>query len=63
MIKFKGCPKCGGDLQLGDDRYGMFLNCLQCGYLKDLVAEALALKAREQPQPVPAVSGRARKAA
>jgi hypothetical protein len=41
----------------------MFLNCLQCGYLKDLVAEALALKAREQPQPVPAVSGRARKAA
>ena len=61
MIKFKGCPKCGGDLQLGDDRYGMFLNCLQCGYLKVLVAEAL--KAKEQPQPVPAISGRARKAA
>ena len=39
MIKFKGCPKCGGDLCSREDQYGKFLNCLQCGYLKDLLAD------------------------
>ncbi len=42
MLKLKGCPKCGGDLHSGEDRYGKFLNCMQCGYLKDLLAEELA---------------------
>ncbi len=41
MIKFKGCPKCGGDLCSREDQYGKFLNCLQCGYLKDLLADNL----------------------
>lgn len=36
-IKFKGCPKCQGDLYLNRDTYGKYLSCLQCGYLKDLV--------------------------
>jgi DNA-directed RNA polymerase subunit M/transcription elongation factor TFIIS len=36
----KGCPKCGGDLCLREDQYGKFLNCLQCGYLKDLLADS-----------------------
>ena len=39
MIKFKGCPKCGGDLYLKEDMFGKFLDCLQCGYLKDVSAE------------------------
>jgi ssDNA-binding Zn-finger/Zn-ribbon topoisomerase 1 len=59
MIKFKGCPKCGGDLQLGEDMYGKFVNCLQCGYLKDVLPEGL--KAPKQPQPV--ATGGERKAA
>ena len=36
VIKFKGCPKCRGDLYLAVDIYGEYLNCLQCGYNKDL---------------------------
>ena len=36
MIKFKGCPKCKGDLYLNKDMYGKYFNCLQCGYMKDL---------------------------
>ena len=40
MIYFKGCPKCGGDLCSREDQYGKFLNCLQCGYLKDLLADS-----------------------
>ena len=37
MIKFKACPKCKGDLYLNQDMYGKYLNCLQCGYLKDVL--------------------------
>ena len=49
MIKFKGCPRCGGDLLLADDVFGKYLSCLQCGFLRD-VAER-----REEPrQPVAA---------
>ena len=36
MIKLKACPKCHGDLSLERDRYGSYLSCLQCGYLKEL---------------------------
>ena len=36
MIKLRACPKCRGDLYLNQDMYGKYLNCLQCGYLKDL---------------------------
>ena len=32
MIKFKGCPKCHGDLYLTKDMYGRYWNCLQCGF-------------------------------
>ncbi len=36
MIKFKFCPKCRGDLYLAEDIFGKYVNCLQCGFLKDL---------------------------
>ena len=39
MIKFKSCPKCGGDLSLAQDIFGKYLSCLQCGYLKDIPDE------------------------
>jgi hypothetical protein len=35
MMKLKGCPRCGGDLQLEADSYGKYQSCLQCGFLKD----------------------------
>ncbi len=31
MFKLRGCPKCHGDLFLGEDIYGKYLNCVQCG--------------------------------
>lgn len=53
-IKFKGCPKCQGDLYLSQDMYGKYVNCLQCGYLKDLVAgQKVGMR-----EPVVAVEGR-----
>ena len=52
-LKFNACPKCGGDLQLRRDIYGMFVNCLQCGLQRDLDAPTAAV---EVAQPEPAVS-------
>ncbi len=38
-IKLKGCPKCKGDLYLVSDIYGRYVDCLQCGFSKDLPQE------------------------
>ena len=35
MIKFKGCKRCGGDLETASDLHGKFIQCLQCGHLSD----------------------------
>ena len=32
MIWFKGCPKCGGDLEEERDWYGRSVLCVQCGH-------------------------------
>ena len=37
MINLKSCTKCRGDMYLEKDSYGSFWQCLQCGFLKDLV--------------------------
>jgi DNA-directed RNA polymerase subunit M/transcription elongation factor TFIIS len=47
MIKFKSCPRCRGDLYLGEDIFGKYLSCLQCGYLRDVVRENVV-----EPEPV-----------
>lgn len=41
MLLFKSCPCCRGDLYLDKDRYGAFVLCIQCGYLKDPLAQEL----------------------
>lgn len=34
---FKSCPKCRtGDVVLEKDKYGWHIQCIQCGFLKDL---------------------------
>ncbi len=36
MLLLKACPKCSGDMHLGEDLYGSYASCLNCGYLKDV---------------------------
>ncbi len=36
MVKLKACPRCRGDLNVTQDQYGPFTECLQCGYTRDL---------------------------
>lgn len=33
MIGFKECARCSGDVQAGGDRYGEYIQCLQCGHV------------------------------
>ncbi|MFQ6027112.1 MAG: hypothetical protein ACE5Q6_06450 [Dehalococcoidia bacterium] len=36
MFYFKACPKCSGDLYLDKDQYGTFVECVQCGLVRDV---------------------------
>ena len=49
MIYFKSCIKCKGDLHIKGDFYGTFVQCLQCGWLRDLPNNATQLKPAELP--------------
>jgi hypothetical protein len=31
LIRAKACKKCGGDLSLECDIYGVYIQCIQCG--------------------------------
>jgi DNA-directed RNA polymerase subunit M/transcription elongation factor TFIIS len=46
MMFLKACPRCRGDLYINRDIYGTYLECVQCGYIRDLAEEtASRLKA------------------
>jgi DNA-directed RNA polymerase subunit M/transcription elongation factor TFIIS len=36
IAKLERCPKCRGHLIIEEDNYGLYQQCLQCGYLHDL---------------------------
>ena len=33
MVTFRSCPRCKGDIQMNEDQYGPYNECLQCGYV------------------------------
>ena len=51
MLKLKGCPKCQGTLNLASDMYGRYVNCLQCGFTRDLPETLPQPKAVATPAP------------
>lgn len=50
----KGCPRCGGDLFVGEQDGAWFESCLQCGFLREQIADPvpdeafLSIKARQE---------------
>ena len=36
MLELKGCPRCRGDVYYDSDYYGVYKQCIQCGYLEDV---------------------------
>lgn len=47
MLKVKSCPKCHGDLVVDRDSYGLYEQCIQCGYTHDIVID-VSVKPEEQ---------------
>jgi hypothetical protein len=41
----KRCPHCNGDLREGEDQYGMYIDCVQCGYTLKAAEEAALITA------------------
>ncbi len=35
MFWLKACTRCGGDLAAGNDHYGQYVSCLQCGATRE----------------------------
>ena len=49
MIKFKSCPKCvRGDLVLGRDVYGWYMQCIQCAHIVETAASPAKQEIPEQ---------------
>ena len=42
MLFLKACPKCHGDMYLDRDVYGTFIECLQCGLLRDVARSEIS---------------------
>ena len=55
MVWLKSCPRCErGDLMLEAEREGWSINCLQCGYSKDVEDPILAGLSMAEKQAVAA---------
>ena len=50
MLKLKACPKCRGDMSPGEDQYGKYLSCLQCGLMQDVPKRPAIEKRKPVPQ-------------
>ena len=33
-LKLRACPRCKGDIYKGEDEYGTYWECIQCGYVE-----------------------------
>jgi hypothetical protein len=42
MFFFRACPKCHGDMYVERDNYGAYVQCLQCGLLRDVWSGAVS---------------------
>jgi len=62
LIQIKACKRCGGDLSLESDRYGIYLECIQCGAVYNqpdpVKSNAEGKSGHHQPRPVAARSNR-----
>jgi len=51
----KQCPRCQGDLRQESDIYGVYVACVQCGYIVNQAEEMRLLAAGTLKEPVQAV--------
>ena len=41
MWRLRSCERCGGDVTIGKDWHGDYLQCIQCGWYKDTSGDPL----------------------
>ena len=64
VIRPKGCRRCGGDLSLECDIYGIYAQCIQCGASwekKEVIHPRLRQKLQEQAAARPVATAAARR--
>ena len=52
MVGFRACPRCHGDVHDKRDKYGEYVECIQCGYVLDVVKASKPFvwtKGRQKP--------------
>ncbi len=50
MVLLKSCPRCQGDMTAERDMYGPYLECLQCGYTREVkLANAAKMRRKDAP--------------
>ena len=54
MLYLKGCTRCGGDVYLDRDGWGAYMQCLQCGQMRDIPDEWLDIPHRPSRKTVTA---------
>ena len=42
--KFKGCPRCKGDIFIDQETDGWYEHCLLCGYVREIKSAAFVSK-------------------
>ena len=50
ILRLDRCPKCKGYVILQKDGYGLYEECLQCGYVHDLLTAAEAEQRRAEEE-------------
>jgi len=65
LLRKKSCKRCGGDLSIECDIYGVFIECIQCGatYAKDDLKQAAVNVTENTVKATPAVPSAAAPAA
>lgn len=51
MLYFRACPRCRtGTVEHSDDAYGNYLQCLNCGFMRDLPDEVGMFTGKRQTE-------------
>jgi len=48
--KFKGCPRCKGDIFIDQETDGYYEHCLLCGYVREIETVTLASKGKSSTE-------------
>ena len=61
LVRTKACKRCGGDLSLEQDKYGTYVECIQCGAVLSEADLELADKPRTAAPVKPAATAHGRR--